>query len=109
MAAITKAAMKAWKKAEAVRKAAKVMLKSSKFKKIKAAPLPKLSKVKARKLKDPKRKLKAGEERHTGKSKLDVLKRAKLRQQLRRADPDEYDTVVKRKKLSRRPQRKLRR
>jgi hypothetical protein len=102
---IGEASGKSTGKATAKQEAAKKILKTP----IKSTKMPKLSRKKYKPIKDPKRKLKKGEERHAGKSKVDVLRRIQARQQVRRMDPDDYRPVKKEDKLSRRPQRRLRR
>ena len=99
------------KKAKAARESAAQDLKSlsSKIKASKKrAQLSNKMKKEIKKAKPAKdRKLKKGEERNPGKDRLEVLRKIQARQQARRMDPDNFFTVKKEKKLSRRPQRKL--
>ena len=95
------------KKAKARKKAAEKLVTVTKMLKRKTS-FKDLNKrfAKAKKI-DPKRKLKKSEERNPGKDRLEVLRKIQARQQARRMDPDNFFTVKKEKKLSRRPQRKL--
>jgi hypothetical protein len=99
------------KKVKAARESAARDLKSLSLKIKASKKRAKFSNKEAKKIEKVKpakdRKLKKGEERNPGKSKLEVLKKIQARQQARRMDPDNFNTVKKEKKLSRRPQRKL--